>query len=113
MDSLALLFLYTVESYVYIIFTLSLSFILTLLLANLGQTLLELVQTVSHKYHGQSISLLRTSEFQDKARDLWTLSFVKMWFLPLREFGKYPVALLLLHKTVNTEVLGTTPLAIL
>lgn len=43
----------------------------------------------------------------------WTLSFVKMWFLPLREFGKYSVALLLLHKTVNTEVLGTTPLATL
>ena len=87
-----------------IIFTLSPSFILTVLFGNLGQNLLELVQMVSHKHHGQNTSLLRTSVFQDKSKPL-TLSFVKMWFLPLRDLRKYPVALLLFHKTVDPEVL--------
>ena len=87
-----------------ITFTLSPSFILTVLFGNLGQKLLELVQMVSHKHHGQNTSLLRTSVFQDKSKPL-TLSFVKTWFLPLRELRKYAVALLLFPKTVDPEVL--------
>ena len=61
---------------------------------------------------GQNTSLLRTSVFQDKPKPL-TLSFVKMWFLPLREFRKYPVALLIFHKIADTEVLWTALLATL